>query len=721
MSPRATVIAGLACATLGCTPVEVVDRPLLDAQQPPTVLTEGRKLKLPNTGPGNRFVSGWRFGETSGGPAIEPDAGGARVEVVQLRSRPRTLALFTRGDASGLAVSAAIGSRPVAVRTSESSIEVALPADLAQGRHLIDLEFADRSEVKISGGSLSASERAGQVDFEGDDIVHVGWSAVDFVRWVEPGTHLVGDFVPPPKVNPEQRFALTLDRGDGALETVVEIRPPPHSPGEPVTLLVPLRDTAGLVRIRLVAEGVGGAGRWRGLRLRSREPISKTAPIRVPDPPRLVVVYVLDALRADAVGHLGADLGATPCIDRLAAESAVFANHFSVAPNTGPATKSLFTGYGFLRGRTIPDEEPATLAGDFAGAGYRTVSISSNPHLSPSFGLTRGFDDVVFEAIDEGFDDTIFPTINNSADRVHQAALRWLDGVDPDERAFLYLHTLNPHNPYTPPEPYPSRFVRSDDSTIDGGTKTLAAIRDRDRGVSPGDERRIREWYTAGVAYNDDALCGLMNELKRRGREDFLLVVTSDHGEELFDHDGVLHGYTLYDELLRVPLVVWWPERIRPTRIDTATDTLDLTATLRALIGSPQPAAPEDGEALWGLIDGGSQSPGPALHFATAPGLRRAAMVRSERWKLIAAPRPRFGWGMGRGRGRTHDAEYVFNLVEDPGEMSNLAGAADLEVDWLRSRLSGWVEYWDSRQPEFDNSLPDEETRKRLEALGYVD
>ena len=139
----ATIAAGLVVAALGCTPVEVVDRPLLDALQPPTVLTEGRKLRLPNTGPGNRFVSGWRFEDTSRGLTIEPTAAGTRVEVVQMRPRLRTLTLSTRGDASGLAVSAAIGSRQVDVQTSESTIEIQIPADLTQGRHLLDLEFAD--------------------------------------------------------------------------------------------------------------------------------------------------------------------------------------------------------------------------------------------------------------------------------------------------------------------------------------------------------------------------------------------------------------------------------------------------------------------------------------------------------------------------------------------------------------------------------------------------
>jgi arylsulfatase A-like enzyme len=718
----AGIVASLVAATLGCAPTEVVESPLLDSDQPPIVLVERRELELPTTGPGNRFVSGWLFDKEAEESTIKPAGGSARLEVVQLRSRPRTLALSTVGDAVGPTVTAAIGSRRLEVRTTDSAVEILLPADLAHDRHLVDLEFAEPAVVRLSGAVVSAAAAAGFVRFRGDDVVHHPWSVVDFVRRVGAGVTLVGEFVPPAGAAPDQRFAVILDRGDGVFETVFEVRPAALAGEGPLPIRARLRTTAGLVRIRLLAEGDGPAGRWRGLRLSSRLPQPPTAFTTVPEPPRVVVVYVLDALRADVVGHLGADLGATPCMDGLAAEGAMFADHFSVAPNTGPATKSLFTGFGFLRGQAIPVGGPRTLAEDFAAAGYRTVSVSSNPHLSPSFGLTRGFDEVLFEPLDEAFDDGHASTVNDSAERVQQAALHWLDGVAAEDRVFLYLHTLNPHNPYTPPPPFPSRFLRTTGSKIDGGTKTLASIRDRKVEVSPADERRIREWYTAGLAYNDAALCGLMDGLRRRFDDRFLFVVTSDHGEELFDHGGVLHGYTLYDELLHVPLVVWWPERIRPTRIQTATDTLDLTATLRALIGSTHAAAAEDGEALWGLIDGGGGSLStPALHFATAPGLRRAAMVRSERWKVIRAPRPRFGWGMGRGRGRTHDAEYVFNLVDDPSETSNLAGTADLEVDWLRLQLRAWTDAWQARQPATDDTLPNEETRRQLEALGYTD
>ena len=714
-----SVVAGLVIAMLGCTPTEDLESPLLEPLRPPMVFVESRKLAMPNAGPGNRFVSGWLFDEVPEGVSITPAAGIARLEFIQLRRRARALTLVTRGAASDIEVRAMIGARPLETETSSAGIEISLPADLALGRNVIDLELAGRTGVRFSGVTLSAAARTGEVSVEFNDVVQLPWSVVEFVRWVEAGAILLGEFVPPSNATPNQNFTLRLKRGGGEPETVIEMGP---SDGI-VDIRVPLRMSAGPVRVQLVAEGRGAAGRWRGMRLRNQKRVSKAAVVGSLKPPKIVVVYVLDALRGDVVGHLGSNLSATPCIDRLAAEGAVFANHLSVAPNTGPATSSLFTGYGFLRGRSIPDDVP-TLAEDFAAAGYRTVAISSNPHLSPSFGLTRGFTDVLFEPIDEDFeaDDDHDPIVNDSAERVHAAALKWLGDQNADDKAFLYLHTLNPHNPYTPPEPFPSLFLQSGGSIIDAGTKTLADIRDLELAVTPEDEQRIREWYAAGVAYNDAALCTFVGELERRFDDEFLLVVTSDHGEELFDHGGVLHGYTLYDELLHVPLVMWWPAHIRPIRIERASDTLDLTTTLRALTTTGPAERHERGADLWaaiaGDVDAGNER---ALHFATAPGLRRAAMVRSDRWKLVLAPRPRYDWGMGKGRGRSHDAEYLFNLIDDPEETVNRAGAESLEVDWLRSQLQGWLGYWEARQPERDDKRLDEATRRRLEALGYAD
>ena len=442
----------------------------------------------------------------------------------------------------------------------------------------------------------------------------------------------------------------------------------------------------------------------------------------VPDPPKLVVLYVFDALRADHIGYLGSTLGASPCIDLLASRGAAFANHFSVAPNTGPATRSLFTGYGFLEGRELSTTGSETLAEMYSEAGFVAASFSSNPHLSPPYGLTRGFERVEFLPLEQDHRVEGEVTVNDSAERIHHAALRWLDGRGSDEPLFLYLHTLHPHNPYTPPEPFPSRFVSAEASPFDGRTRTMVAIRDLERKVTPEDMDSVRQRYTANLAYNDAELCELVEELERRFPQEMMLVVTSDHGEELFDHGGVLHGHTLYDEMLHVPLVVWWPGQVSQRVIDEPTDTLDLHASLRSLV-APLPQGAENGESLWGAMAGSSDPTGePRLQFATAPGMRSAAMARSDQWKLILVPRPRLRWGMGRGRGRTHDAEYLFHLESDPGEQTNVAGISSLEADWLWSRLQAWQANWRARQPQkTDETELDEATRRQLEALGYIE
>jgi len=697
---------------------------LIDPTHRPLVLTEKRVLRLPTARSHNRFVSGWRFEEHDAGLRITPSGHRARLEVVQLADRERTLVLQGLPGAGGVGSTVRVRSRgrdlggfPIA-----SSTEIILPAGIARGVVPIELEFSDPSEIALSGAAMGSAAPVGRVELEDHDIVQSGWSVIDLVRPVEAGARLVGAFIPPSNARPNQRFLLQLDRGQDERETVLDWPPDGSAKPGPLTFDVALRETQGLVRMRFVAEGGGPAAMWRELRLEQRSPLTRARIRTTPDPARLVVVYVLDALRADAVGHLGSTSGATPCIDRLASESAAFVNHFSVAPNTGPATKSLFTGYGYLKGRGLPPEDPPTLAEDFAAAGYRTASFSSNPHLAPSFGLTRGFEHVAFLPLGEDHREDALPMVNDSAGRVHAAALQWLDGRRGDERVFLYLHTLNPHNPYTPPEPWPSRFVGMGDFRVDGRTRTLAAIRNLDLEVSPADEERIREWYTANVAYNDAELCHFVDELQRRYAGEVLLVVTSDHGEELFDHGGVLHGHTLYDELLHVPLVMWWPERISPIRIAEPTGTLDLHSSLAALARIPPPVDPEGGQELWGLILGGAEERWSGrLHFATAPGLSYAAMARSGRWKLILVRHPRLDWGMGRGSGRTHEAEYVFDLGDDPEERLNRAGESSLEVDWLRARLRTWKTRWQKSQPVIDEAELDSATRRQLEALGYVD
>jgi arylsulfatase A-like enzyme len=488
-----------------------------------------------------------------------------------------------------------------------------------------------------------------------------------------------------------------------------------------VPLEVPIGGGTDLVRIRLSAEGVGPPGRWHNARIIHRGPVRAVAEdVEIPAPPRLVVLYVMDALRADHVGRRGDRDPLTPVLDGLAAGGVRFENHFAVAPNTAPSTRALFSGLCMLDDRRLADPGPIRLAEVFRSAGYHTASFTGNPNLGPALDLAAGFDTVELLRVPEDHHPHHPPTVNRSAELLHRAALSWLDELGAGDRGFLYVHTLNPHNPYTPPPEIEVRLAPPERSHIDGRTRTLVAIRDREREVSTGDMDRIRELYAAGVAYNDRELGRFLDNVSRRfAPGEVLVIVTSDHGEELFEHGGVLHGYTLYDEMLRIPLIVSWPDLVGPGRVVTPTTTLDLHASLIGLLGRSLDTS--TGRSLWPEILGaGGRDIGRRLIFAAAPGLDGAVMARSSEWKLIHAPRDGIGRGQGHGRGRSRDLEYVFNLRSDPVEHRNLAGVDNLEVAWLRTRLAGWLEIQRSLQPEPDDREMDTATSEQLEALGYV-
>jgi choline-sulfatase len=478
------------------------------------------------------------------------------------------------------------------------------------------------------------------------------------------------------------------------------------------------------VRVRLRATGEGPLGRWAGLGLaggeRNAEPPAVAETPAPAAPPRLVVVYVMDALRADAVGHLGGRPGVSPVLDRLAREGVTFKRHRSVAPNTIPSTKALFTGRTFVSGGDWPldRKDGRTLAELFRESGYRTGLFSGNVYISSAFGTDRGFEHAAEEVLlDEEEGTGTGARFNDNAARVQAAALGWLRSLPQGERAFLYLHTIHPHNPYDPPEPFRSRYTQGIPSAIDGSTDTLSAVRKGKLEPSRADQRRLRGLYTGSFAWNDAELQGFFRGLSGWAKpEETLVVFTSDHGEELFEHGGVLHGYTLYEEMMGIPLILWSPGRLRPTVVEEPTDTLDLHATLLDLCGLPKPKGAE-GRPLRTA----ARPDSGYIHLAAASSV--VGGIYSARWgrhKLVWAPRYGPFWGMGDGRGRTRDPEYLFDLAKDPEEKVNLAGDGSLEAAWLRSRLLAWVQRNRSltvKPPE----LPlDAETERKLRALGYT-
>lgn len=735
---RPVVHLALACflnVLAACSGRPAIDgelSPLVDERHVPDVLTESRALAPPPSLVGNRFIRGWRFLPPEEAIRIVPDPAGSRLEIVHLEARPRTLRLTLPHFPAGGELALRVAGRDSGRWPLAGTREIPLPADLPLGRVPLDLVFPRGTRLALEGSGLREAHRPGGVEINDDGtLVQAPWSLVDLVREVAAQSVLHGVFVPPEDAGKSQEFGLALERQGGRTPRELFTWKAAEDGGRGRRFSLPLGSLGGLVRVRLAARGSGPPGRWQELAVetpRSAPAVSAAqakGALQAPSAPRVIVVYVLDALRASHVDHLsGAGRGATPAIDQLAAEGVTFTRHLSVAPNTTPSTKSLFTGqYFLLRGREkLPADGAATLADLFARAGYRTGGFSGNGNLSRSHGTIRGFERFVRSVPEER---RLAHPYNDDAERVHKAALRWLDDLGGNERAFLYVHTIHPHNPFNPPEPFRGRFLPVSDSTINGSTSTLLKIRSRKLEVDAEDGARLEGLYTGGLAYNDALLRPFLDEVVRRHPPgEVLVVLTSDHGEELFEHGGILHGYTLYDEMLHVPLVFWWPGRLAPGRVDAATDNLDLHATLRSLTGA-QPSALDLGESrpLWDLLldPRARQGPGKRLRFAAAASVEGGIfMARSADAKLIWAPRAGVQTGMGAGLGRTWDPEYLFDLRADPGELVNRAGDDWLEAAWLRSRLLAWIER--GKQIEIGEEVVlDEETRDNLQALGYLD
>jgi arylsulfatase A-like enzyme len=677
--------------------------------------------------------------------------------VVTVLPAARTVSLDLQG-AGGLAgaghLEVRIDGGPPALVPAADPFTIRLPEGLAPGAHRVDLAFrrGAGAGLLVAGSAIRPGRSAGGARVEGGDLVQAGPSIVDVAARPGSGRTLAGELCPAGFLGGTGGAAVQLfdaeDRpiAEGGGAEGARTRLGDRSLTRPWgcrRIELATGEEAGPLRVRFTLPAEGREVRWRGWRWLPA-PAAHVPPAELPaagarpaeaeralaghGPPRLVVVYVLDALRADHLGHLGGPPGISPVIDRLAGEGATFRRHWSTAPNTLPAIRNLFTGEVWASNAAWRETGSArpTLAEVFRDAGWRTGLFSANGYLSTHFGLSRGFGHVSREAL---FDGLSSDGVNRSAEEVHAAALDWLDGLagpTGEEPAFLYLQTVHPHNPYAPPPDLERRFTAGVPSEIAGDTATLKAIQRGSFVPTGADRERLRGLYAASVAYNDRELGRFLTALAHRvPPEETLLVVTSDHGEELFDHGGVLHGYTLYEELLHVPLVVRWPGTVKPAERTEPTDALDLHATLVDLAGASG-RTPASGRSLLPLLTGRQEDLPARLLFAAAPGVAGGIhAVRDGDWKLFRTAGTERSWAIGRGRAHSWRREYLFDLASDPGERRNLAGLGGPREAWLRARLAAWLAErraagGEAGEPAAEEPL-DQETERRLRALGYLD
>jgi arylsulfatase A-like enzyme len=380
----------------------------------------------------------------------------------------------------------------------------------------------------------------------------------------------------------------------------------------------------------------------------------------------LAIVYLVDTLRADHTTPYGYSRDTTPELMAFSRDAVVFETAIAHASWTKPSTASLFTSTLPGRHRAVQLRDPldagqVTLAEMLQARGFSTgAAIANSVIYSEGSNFEQGFD---FYAGLHGAGDR--PSKLVEAAGVVDEALRWLKGRS-GFPTFVYLHTMDPHVPYAPPPPFDRKF---EPHPLEG----RSAADPRFDYKEPADKDRLIAQYDGDIAYGDQEFGRFVRELKARGLYDRALIVfTADHGEEFEDHGKWLHGRSVFDELVRVPLVVKFPGGVHAgKRVTQQVQGVDVLPTVLRALDLPVPAPPViAGHPLQAVLEGGMPEP-PAVSEISHRGFVAHGM-RTGRDKFIRRFSP-------------EDDELYFDLVADPRETVNRADQAPERVRLLKA------------------------------------
>lgn len=396
-----------------------------------------------------------------------------------------------------------------------------------------------------------------------------------------------------------------------------------------------------------------------------------------------VILISIDTLRADRLSSYGSTRVETPHIDRLAREGVRFSNAASTVPFTLPAHSSIMTGtYPPFHGVRenvgyFLDDSLATIAGQLSEHGWTTGGFVSAFVLDSRWGIAKGFDTYFDDFDPEETSKGNLGSVQRQGPETIAAAVDWLDS-DPGSPFFLWLHLYDPHDPYTPPEPFKSQY---------------------------------RNPYDAEVAYTDALIGEFRQALEKRGLlETSLVILTSDHGEGLGQHQEGFHGFFIYDSTVRVPLIIRAPfGGMAGKVVDEAVSHVDLFPTILEAVGLSAPPQAQ-GTSLLAAALGLAQDDAPErlvyteslyplLHYGWAP-LRS---LRSRDFKFIDAPEPE-----------------LYDLSGDPEESQNALLAQRRTSRQLKDALDAMTARIKIGGVVSEGTDIDERTMRQLQALGYV-
>ena len=434
--------------------------------------------------------------------------------------------------------------------------------------------------------------------------------------------------------------------------------------------------------------------------------ISNTNEASITCPNCNIILIVIDAARQDHFGVYNYTRNTTPNIDRLATQSFVFENAISQATWTKPSIASLFTStyptrhgmdeYSSNNDKGVCGMLPvslSTLAEQLRKSGYSTHGLINNPMVDSRFGFDKGFDTY------QSYQDSILT--KNAMNIINDGS---------NKPFFIYLHYTGPHAPYTPVANFSRMFVGDDSEFIDTQGKQQDYYLKAN--LSKRQLNYVISQYDGKLAYIDNQIGGIINELDRAGlSKKTILIITSDHGEEFFDHNGEFgHGYEPYDVLINVPLILWVPPAGVHHQIKNQVRLIDLMPTLIDLTTGSIPGG-LDGVSIMPILTGNNLSLIGYSELTIKLGnmAYKTLALRTEGWKYMYTP-------------STGD-EKLYYIESDPREINDLSGAIQLKLNFKEDIL----EYEKSNsykasviRNESCNWDYSNKSRSRLYSLEYV-
>ena len=450
---------------------------------------------------------------------------------------------------------------------------------------------------------------------------------------------------------------------------------------------------------RRLKEPSGPPGKyvWWDLKLRRRLLLPRLRSSR--EHPNLLVLCV-DTLRADHLSCYGYPRKTTPHLDALADRALLFEQAYSTCSWTLPATASLLTGL-----------HPNThgVLGNLRS--YLVDAITTLPEYLQTFGVTTAAfsaNHLVCAAVnyDQGFE--FFDEVQEDATGIHRDLFHWIEECGPFQ-FFGYVHYMEPHSPYSAPGEARQHFDPDYEEQRDfsGPLPELWRTGAIAREFTPEERQHLVDLYDAEIFFWDQQFRKLLDRLEALDLLDrTVIVITSDHGEEFFDHDGLGHGLTLYQEVLHVPLIVIDPRRPKGRRIAAPVSTAGLFNAATRLMGFEEPSFTQvpTFQPRGGGLTGHEQVYSSTESHTTERESRWASIIEGEH-KLV--------------RSMLEEGTLLFNLQNDPAEehpldptFQQLKRRLEQQVlDWYRTTAEQFPDEW---QPTSD------EIERRFRELGYT-